>query len=591
MKGSQKKSPSRTAGVPVVPEPQPAWIRIAVLTLAALCLTGLFSTEIADPDFWWHLKTGDYIVQQKSLPVPDPFSYTTDLGQAMYRGEETIRHFNLTQQWLAEAIWSVIHRFTGDAGTVLFKAFLLTGFCALTGLVTARRTAHFYDGLAAALAAAVIASEFSVDRPVLITFFLTALFIAILEAGRGLWLLPALSLFWANCHGGFFLSWVVLGAYSAQILVGAWMRRRDRTGNRGPWLETAELRVLGIALLSFALSGLNPNYFRIIEVLRLYRQSQLISAVIEWQRPSLWGPPYAFDILLYAAGIVLMIWWRKVRVVDWLLFAAFGMAALLSFRNIILIALLAPVIILSYVPFRPKIRGAGYATIAILAAWLGTGVVRGDFYQLRAAHWRYPAGASEFLLSHPFRGRLFNTWDYGGYLIWSLWPQQKVFIDGRVLNESVNQDYRRMLLNPGAPLTEFGTLRQTLFNRYQVGAMVLNGFEYSTGTFYPLALALANPSQTEYQLVYEDPQAMVFLRDPPPDIPVLGRERILDHLEAECKLHLEKAPEFPLCARTLGYVFMRAGDTERARRALGLYLAHPGVSDTEAVRAFRQTLR
>ena len=54
---------------------------MAILILAALCLTGLFSTEISDPDFWWHLKTGEYIVQHGSLPVPDPFSFTTNLGK------------------------------------------------------------------------------------------------------------------------------------------------------------------------------------------------------------------------------------------------------------------------------------------------------------------------------------------------------------------------------------------------------------------------------------------------------------------------------------------------------------------------------
>ena len=41
----------------------------------------------------------------------------------------------------------------------------------------------------------------------------------------------------------------------------------------------------------------------------------LTATLIEWKRPYLWGPPYAFDILLYAAGATLIIWWRKVRLV------------------------------------------------------------------------------------------------------------------------------------------------------------------------------------------------------------------------------------------------------------------------------------
>src|ERR1035437_4401999 len=72
--------------VAVTPEPvpqpvrsEPAWLHPTVLVLAAICLIGMFSTEVAGYDTWWHLKTGEYIVQYRALPVPDPFSYTTYL--------------------------------------------------------------------------------------------------------------------------------------------------------------------------------------------------------------------------------------------------------------------------------------------------------------------------------------------------------------------------------------------------------------------------------------------------------------------------------------------------------------------------------
>jgi hypothetical protein len=558
------------------------WLGAAILLLAALCLAGLFSTEIADPDFWWHLKTGEYIVQHRSLPVPDPFSYTTNLGKPMYAGEEKVRYFNLTHEWLAQVIQYTIYRFTGFPGIVLFKTFLLTGFCGLVGLIAARRTGNFYDGLAATLAAAAIATEFAVERPALITFFMTGLFIAILESGRKLWLLPLLSLIWANCHGGFFLGWVVLGAYSVEILVRRWRA-----------LESHDRQVLGIAALSILVSWLNPNHFRIVEILGLYRQSSVTATLLEWKRPYLWGPPYAFDILLYAAVIVLIVWWRKVRLADWLLYIAFGTAALLSFRNIILIAIVAPMIIVTYLPWRPKATlklttATGYAALALLFAWFSVGLARGDGFRLRAAQWRYPAGAAQFLLDHHIAGPIFNTWDYGGYLIWSLWPQQKVFIDGRALNESVNQDYRRALLNLGAPLFEFGDARAEVFTRYQIEAIVMNCFEYTTGTIYPLALALAMPSQTDWKLVYDDGPSMIFLRHPPADMPVLNQARVLDHLEAECRMHVDRNPEYSLCARTLGFLFIRTKNLDRARRELGLYLAHPDGPDPEAAKAYRQ---
>ena len=53
---------------------------------------------------------------------------------------------------------------------------------------------------------------------------------------------------------------------------------------------------------------------------------------------------------------------------------------------------------------------------------------------LRPAGWRYPDGAARFLLANHIGGPMFNTYEYGGYLMWRLWPQERVFIDGRALN-------------------------------------------------------------------------------------------------------------------------------------------------------------
>src|SRR5438552_67363 len=93
------------------------WSKIATLSLSLICLIGLFSTEIADTDFWWHLKTGQYLVEHRSLPVPDPFAYTTSLNISNYPSEDQVRHFNLTHEWLAQAL--------------LFMAYSLAGFPAI----------------------------------------------------------------------------------------------------------------------------------------------------------------------------------------------------------------------------------------------------------------------------------------------------------------------------------------------------------------------------------------------------------------------------------------------------------------------------
>ncbi|MGA2193931.1 MAG: hypothetical protein ABSH40_01585 [Bryobacteraceae bacterium] len=555
------------------PEPlaktPPRWLIPTLLSLTALFLIGLFSTEIADPDFWWHLKTGQYIVTRHRLPLPDPFAYTTASAPPVSPGEAATRRFNLTHEWLSQAVWYLVYGAGGFPAVVLWKALLLAAVCGFTGFVARQRTGSWLWGVAAALAAASLSTEFAKDRPGILSYVFTAGFIAIFEGRRRLWLLPVLSMLWANCHGGFFLGWMVCGAYCAEAL----LRRSADTR-----------RVLLISGLAILLSGLNPNGFAAISAVLRYRQSPLQATLIEWSPADLWGSPYAFDLLLYAAALALLLSWKRVRPGDWLLFAAFGAAALTAFRNEMLIGLLAPMLIAAYFPWKRRLPAAvPFAAILLLAAATAWGAARRSFFQLRAAEWRYPAGAAAFLKTHNISAPLFNTYEYGGYLIWKDVP---VFIDGRALSESVFQDYRAILGTPAADPARFALLA-----RYHAGTILVNAFEYNAGTLYPLVVALAQPGEAAWKLVYEDPQSLLFLREVPSGLSTLDPRRILDHLDAECRLHISHDPDLSLCARTLGDFFLRTRDPQRARRSLELYLEHPYPGDTDARRAYLELLR
>jgi hypothetical protein len=563
---------------PAPPAPPPSaptlsgGLRSLLLVLCAILLLGLFSREIYDSDFWWHLRTGQYIVEKHALPFPDPFAWTTANAPDAYPGEARTRQFNLTHEWLAQVILYGVWRAGGSAGMVAARAITLTVFCGLAGLIAWRRRGRFYGALGATLAAAAVAQPFALDRPYHFTYLFLAATLAILEYRRGLWLLPPLFVVWANCHSGYFLGWVVLGAWCAELLVG---RRRDVT----LWL------VSGLSVLA---SGLNPNGFEIFRTLLSYQSSYLTSRLMEWARPSLW-PPSAFSVLLLAAAAVLIWARRRVRIADWLIFVAFAAAALSAQRNTILVGLVAPVLIAAYLPWKFRLPAAmPYAVAALLALGLGAGVAKGSFFQWRAAEWKIPKGAADFLALHHVTQPMFNTYEYGGYLIWRLWPGQRTFIDGRALSESVFQDYVRILYNHDA--SDGKPSGEELLNRYGVQTIVMNTFEYAAGAMYLLAPALADPAQTTWKLVYNDPQALVFLRTPPPGVQPLNSLDVLTHMEDECGLHIEHEPEFPRCARSLGQMFTKVGDYARARKWVGIYLEHPHAADPEAEQAYQQLL-
>jgi hypothetical protein len=543
------------------PKPLPPALRPLVLIAAALLLMGWFVTAVANPDTWWHLEAGRYIVQTHHLPSPDPFAFTTAAAKPAYAGEETVRRFNLTHEWLAQSIFYLAWAGGGWAGggwaaLILLRAAMLTAFCGLAGLVAFHRTGGLYRSLAAAIATAAIAGNFAVDRPFLFTYLLLAGTIYILETARSrrtVWLLPPLFLLWANCHGGYFLGWVALAAYCIPTLL---RRAPDAppSGARRLWTVSA---------LCVLVSGLNPNGFRALAVTLAYRSSALQSSLWEWRRPQLW-PPDLFAAVLFLAAAALLWQFRQVRLSDWILFAAFAAASLLAIRNTILIGWLGPLLIAAYLPFAPpRPRWSEFAAAALLLAGVAGEIVSGNAFQLRAEEWLYPKGAADFLLAHRIRGPIFNVYEHGGYLMWRLWPREKVFIDGRALSDTLFHDYQRMLYALPADSEKSGL---QLLDAYGIQTIVVNGFEYGSGAIYMLPVALSDPSQTEWKLVYQDAQAMVFLRHPPPGVTPLASVDALASLESQCSAHIEHLPGEPLCARYLGILFTRGGQPERGAR-------------------------
>ena len=258
------------------------WFKILLLALAGVLLTLLFSGEIRDTDIFWHLRTGQYIVQTHSLPVPDPFSYVST-GES-YPGEEITRRFNLTHEWLSQVIMYLIYVGAGFPGLVIARVLLLQAFCGLAGLIAFLRTRDFSISLAVTLASAAMSFHFAQSRPFLATFVFLALTMLILEKRRAFWLLPPIFLVWANCHSGFILGWIMCAAY------GVTARRA----------EAFRLRL--VSVICILISAMNPNGIRVLQVLWFYRSSGIQTTNLEWQRPIFWTPGiYSFLLFLNPA--------------------------------------------------------------------------------------------------------------------------------------------------------------------------------------------------------------------------------------------------------------------------------------------------
>jgi tetratricopeptide (TPR) repeat protein len=452
-----------------------------------------------------------------------------------------------------------------------------------------RRTNDFYISLAAALVCAGMAFHFQQSRPFLVTFVFLAVTMAILESRRSMWALPALFLIWSNCHAGFFIGWLVVGAYCGEAVIER-LRHRPVRNERQLWL---------VSVACLLASGLNPNGFRVIQVLFLYRSSGIQSENLEWQRPVFWEPGI-YSFVLFGSLLALFLARRRTRPVDWLLYFGFALLSLMALRNTIFMGLIGPVLMAACVPksFGPTGKWRALPVIATLLATVllfvndvVPAIAKRNVFALHAADWQLPSGSADFIQAHRITGRMFNNYETGGYLVWRLWPMQRDFIDPRGLSEEVYADYKRILTNTDSAGVTAGSATgqstQKLLQKYGIQIVVAEGFDYLSGQVYPLVMQLADAGNAEWKLAYADSAGVIFMRHPPPGTESRnGMEGLLDSLEKQCSQHIQHDPARPYCARGLSEVYAFTGNVEQARRWMEYYLEHKAQPDPEAEQTY-----
>jgi tetratricopeptide (TPR) repeat protein len=359
------------------------------------------------------------------------------------------------------------------------------------------------------------------------------------------------------------VGWLMLGAYCGEALIERW-RKRPAPDERRLWL---------VAAACFLASGINPNGYRVIQILSFYRSSGIQSDNLEWQRPIFWEPGI-YSFLLFGTLLALLVARRRTRPVDWLLYFGFAAISLMALRNAIFLGLVSPVLMAAYFPRWRAVP----STAALLAA---AGLVAFDvipamanrnMFALRAAEWQLPSGAADFIQSRRISDRMFNSYESGGYLVWRLWPLQRDFIDPRGLSEEAYADYKRILMNADSSLLE----------KYGIQMLVLEGFDYLSGQVYPLAAELAKPEQTEWKLVHADSTSVIFMRHAPPGVEVRSMDTLLESLGRQCDEHMRHDPARPRCARGLSELFAHVGDVAQASNWMARYLEHRTEPDPEA---------
>lgn len=458
--------------------------------------------EIVDPDFWWHLRTGQYIVDTQSVPRTDIFSFTA-------QGEEWVAH-----EWLSEVLIYLFFRAGGMPLLIVAFAAVITAAFALAFLLSEGRP--FVAGFVLMLGALASSPTWGV-RPQMLSVLLASAFLYLLrqyhDSGRSRWLAPIvpLTLLWVNLHSGFAIGIVILGVH---LLVGLFGWARNRNSNREMIIARGLIIVFALSVASVMLNPNGPRMYTYpFETLTSPAMQKYIQ---EWFSPdfhSLQFQPFAL-LLVFLIGIGL--WARaSISLTTIILVVSFGYASLRSARNIPFFALAAIPALSRQVSEGlyahgwlrdrnqsvPTRSGFGMVNTALILVLLIVAVFRvyaiaGN--QSTAERSTFPAGAVDYINAEHPPSNLYNSYGWGGYLAWRLYPNYRVYIDGRadVYGDSFIEDYLKIYrAEPdwSAQLDSRG-VRLVLVEPNS-----------------PLALAIAGSSG--WQRVYADDHSVLFRRN------------------------------------------------------------------------------
>jgi len=434
------------------------WLNVRRLATAIL-FVGLFAMAVrapVDTDTWWHLQAGRQTLEGGHILQTDLFSHTR-------YGSPWVNH-----SWLSQVILYWLFDHFAYAGLGLWMGAVVTAAFALVYLQMEGDpfTRAFILVLAAATSAVIW-----VARPQLLSFLLTAAVAYVLHLFKRrqvnrLWLLPPLFVLWVNLHAGYALGFMLLAAFVAGEVFNHLLHGLERGGDGSaapfpspspaapplPWRKVAA--VVGVALLCFAVLVINPNTTRMwTYYLETVRIGALRDFIQEWQSPDfhpLYTHPFIWLLLATLAAMGLS--GRRADGTDLAVVGMFAYASLLAGRNFGPFALVTAPVLSRHAAAalarwgwpprrRPHLNPRARTVLGAVNLWLlllvvALAVVKvctplSPAFNERQQREGLPVGAVEWIRRNRPPGEMFNPYNWGGYLIWSLWPDYRVFVDGR----------------------------------------------------------------------------------------------------------------------------------------------------------------
>lgn len=455
-------------------------------------------TPIRSYDYFWHLATGRWIVEHHAIPLTDPFAIAS----------AKIPWIN--GSWLFDVLLYGIYKVGGHAGVAFCRALAIAAFFSTLMLWCARRVTPAVASTICAVALVGAALRLGA-RPEPVGIALMATLVIVLFETSGalrVALTAAIVVFWVNIHPSALLAPIIAALFTVGTTIDLLRARAARA--------TVRHAVASLALVAFtATAALFINPYGSSAVVAPFRLAAEVGSGAfvnaEWVPSRVAQFPLLYIAILLVA--LLITYRRFANAAAILLFLFFAALAVRFVRNQGFFFVAVPLVAVWWLPPRVSDRVSAVLRIALITIAVGALTLRFSHRVRLGVDANYfPVAAVKRLQALGLRGHFYNPDQFGGFLIWSFYPEQRALTDGRnELYENYNREYAAARTNNrawNALLQKYGvTVAVDEYRREPIMAV-----DPRNGSAVPMPPSLALYPPRQWALVAFDDAAMIYAR-------------------------------------------------------------------------------
>ena len=489
----------------------PSIADIILISLFLLLSFSMGKKLLLDGDTGYHIRAGEYIIETLSIPKKDVFSFISPTLPWT------------AHEWLSEVIMAAVHEAFGLTGIVIFFSFIISLVYYLLFKTIRKHNGNIIIAAFVVLLVLAASQIHWLARPHIFSLLLMVIWYYLLDEYQyhhknHLYFFPPIMLLWVNLHGGFLTGFILLGIYlfgNLVLLITSEGEERDNYKKK--------IRLLGLIIIACLFVCLiNPYGYRILLFpFNLVSNKYIMDHVAEFLSPNFHATfvkPFEFLLLFILAIFV----FSKIRlnIIGLAMILLFAHMSLYSARYIPLFSIIAAPILLKplnsileqfngkFAEFFKKksenisiidksAKGYLWPFMALLLVVI---FVKGGKIDYKFDETKMPVAAVEFMAREHLQGNMFDDDEFGDYIIYSVWPDYKVFVDGR------SDMYGVDIIKEFIKVARVKHGWDEVLNKYNIKWII-----YNANT----ALSLFLMERDDWKLIYADKVANIFVKNIP----------------------------------------------------------------------------